>query len=195
MSDIRRVIADVTAGLRARVLLTVGRCVLAATEDATRAHTLQLKGMSGEVLSRVEQLLAYGLTSRVMDADAAGEPEGVMVCVGGARDHAVVIATEDRRFRPRGELAKGEVMLYDHLGTRIHLKAGQVLELRAGTGSGSAEIKAATTTIHGDLIVTGSVTDGESGGGTMHGIRETYNSHTHPENDNGGPTGPPIQQA
>lgn len=193
MSDLRRLISDVTAGLRNRIALTVGRCVLAATEDSTRAQTLQIKGLRGEVLSRVEQLLAYGLTSRVLDPNADGEAEGVMVCVGGNRDHAVVIATEDRRYRPAGQLAKGEVMLYDHQGSRIYLKAGEVVELVAGTGSGSAEIKAATTTAHGDLTAAGAVTDGEGTGGTMHGMREAYNSHTHTD-PQGGVTGPPTPQ-
>ena len=194
MSDLRRLISDVTRALRDRILLVVGRAVLSATDDSGRALTLQIQGLRGEVLSDVEQLLAYGLTSRVMDPSAAGEPEGVMVCVGGNRDHAVVIATEDRRFRPRGQLAKGEVMLYDHQGSRIYLKAGEVVELVAGTGSGSAEIKAATTTIHGDLIVTGSVTDGAGGGGSMDGMRDIYNSHGHTD-PQGGVTGPPNQQA
>lgn len=193
MTDLRQLISDVTAGIRNRVALTVGRCVLAATNDSKRALALQVKGLAGEVLSDVEQILAYGLTSRVMDPDSAGEAEGVMVCVGGNRDHAVVIATEDRRFRPRSELAKGEVMLYDHQGSRVHLKAGDVIELVAGTGAGTFLVQASATTVNGSLTATGPVADGEAGGGTMHGMRDAYNSHTHTD-PQGGVTGPPTPQ-
>ncbi|WP_431477838.1 phage baseplate assembly protein domain-containing protein [Massilia eburnea] len=46
--------------------------------------------------------------------------EGVVVFVGGNRDHGLVIAVEDRRFRLKG-LASGEVAIYDDQGQKVHL--------------------------------------------------------------------------
>src|SRR3546814_1878282 len=45
----------------------------------------------------------------------------IVVFVGGSRGHGIVIATEDRRYRPTG-LEAGEAMLYDDLGQKVHLK-------------------------------------------------------------------------
>lgn len=50
--------------------------------------------------------------------------------------------------------------------------------------------------INGNLEVTGNITvfKGQPSEFTLGTFRTTYNSHTHPENDLGGPTDPPIQQ-
>lgn len=82
------------------------------------------------------------------------------------------------------------------------------------TVTGNADLTAAAinltgpTTVDGTLTVTGAVTGQATGSftgavsgasvsdsaGSMQSVRDTYNSHTHVENDDGGPTNPPAQQ-
>lgn len=199
MSDLRRAIREVLRPIRDRVMLMVGRCVIEAATDENLAVELQLSALSGETLSKVEQLLAYGFTSQPMPPDENGKAEGILAAVGGNRLHSVVIATEDRRFRPSGECGPGESIQYDHQGSRIHLKAGEEVLIRASDGgagtlvtieSGQVVIDAPTVTINGDLVVNGDVSDSA---GSMAAIRTGYNSHTHAENDAApAPTQPPT---
>ena len=48
--------------------------------------------------------------------------------------------------------------------------------------------------VNASIEATGDITDTvDSGGRSMAGMRSVYNSHTHNENDSGGPTDPPNQ--
>jgi len=44
----------------------------------------------------------------------------------------------------------------------------------------------------GDIVALGDISD--HGNESMLGMRQVYNSHTHPENDAGGPTDAPNQE-
>jgi len=104
-----------TAPLRRRVALMVGRAVLMAVDDGTKCQTVQITALKGEVLDGVERVTEYGFTSHPHPgADA------VVVAVGGNRDHGVVIALGDRRYRLTG-LAAGEVALHDEQSQVIKL--------------------------------------------------------------------------
>lgn len=65
--------------------------------------------------------------------------------------------------------------------------ASTVVELNTPTVDASTAITAGT-----DITAGGDVADA-GGAKTMQGMRSTYDTHTHPENDEGGPTGTPIQ--
>lgn len=107
--------------IRRRVRLMISRAVLSAISDGHGIQLVQVKLLEGEVRDGVERFQNYGLTS-VPHPGA----EGIMACVSGNRDHGVVIAMDDRRFRLQG-LASGEVALYDDLGQVIHLKRTGIL--------------------------------------------------------------------
>ena len=114
--------------------LSIGRAVLTLIDDATMMQTVQMEGLPGEVLDGVERIQQYGFTSR----PHAGA-EAVFLALGGQRQHSIVIACEDRRYRVTG-LETGEVCIYtdeDQDGTphRIHFKRGRGIELRAGASS------------------------------------------------------------
>lgn len=114
--DIMRAIAKVTAPMRRRLALMVGRCVLLTVNDSSQIQQLQVRALAGEELDRVERHQEYGFTSRPHPG-----AEGVMVSVGGLRGHSLVIAVEDRRYRLSG-LQAGEVALYDDQNQAVHLK-------------------------------------------------------------------------
>lgn len=92
------------------------RAVVSLVNDAARMQLLQIELLADETQDGVERFQDYGLTS-VPHAGA----EGLVLCVGGLRSHAIVIRVDDRRYRLAG-LAEGEVALYDDLGQKVHLK-------------------------------------------------------------------------
>lgn len=90
-------------------MLMIGRCVLTAIDDSTKAQTVQAKILHDEVRDDVERFQQFGFTS--VPDPSAGTIEGVVVFVGGNRAHPIVIATEDRTNRPKN-LSAGESALY-----------------------------------------------------------------------------------
>lgn len=108
------------AGTRARIAMMVGRAVIAAVTDTTRAQSLQITLLDGETADDVERFQQYGLSAHPHPG-----AEAIAVSVGGLRSHAVVIAVEDRRYRVVG-LAEGEVALYDDLGQIVVLKRDRI---------------------------------------------------------------------
>jgi phage baseplate assembly protein V len=101
------------------ICMMVGRAVINLANDGLAVQELQINLLADETRSGVERFQEYGFTSNPHPG-----AEGVMVCVGGARDHGIVIAVEDRRYRLKG-LAEGEVALYDDQGQAVHLKRGK----------------------------------------------------------------------
>lgn len=181
LSAIRAAVRD----LKRRVLLGVARSVIRAVNDSTEAQECQVELLKGELRDRLERFQEYGYTS----VPLAGA-EAAAVFVGGNRDHGIIIATEDRRYRLKS-LKPGEVAIYTDEGDKVHLKRNGNIEVVAGT---KLKITAPLVKVIGELEVTGDITDRKnSGGSSMESIRDTYNSHDHPEND-GGNTGDPNQQ-
>lgn len=130
-----------------RVQLMVGRAVLTGVNDALRMQLVQVEGLSGEVLDRVERIQNYGLTSHPHP-----EAEVLLVAVGGIRQFPMAVAVDDRRYRILN-LQRGEVCLYtdedgeydddyrdparrlDGPKHRIHMKRGRIVEIHAGASS------------------------------------------------------------
>lgn len=116
-------VGKLVAPLKRRIAITVQRVVLSAIDDATKAQIVQIQGLADSVREQVERIQEYGFTS-VPEKGA----EGVAVAVG-AGGHQVVVATDDRRYRPKN-LSPGDVALYRLAeGILVHLKAGQMVEL------------------------------------------------------------------
>lgn len=182
---VAKTVNHLIAPLARRVRLTVSRCVITAVNDTLKEQGVQITLLDGEVRD-CERYQEYGFTS-VPQTQA----EGVAVFVGGCRDHGLVIATGDRRYRLKG-LAAGEVALYTDEGDFIKLGRNHVVEVQTMTLLVKAATKARMETPL--LEVTGEIKDRcDADGRSMEQMRTTYDSHTHPENDNGGPTGSPNQ--
>ncbi len=101
--------------LEGRVRLMVGRAIVRLVDDATKAQSVLIELLEGEVQDAVERYQDYGFTS-VPHPGA----EAVAVAVGGLRSHMIVIKVEDRRYRLTG-LEQGEVALFDDLGQMVKL--------------------------------------------------------------------------
>lgn len=165
-------------GLRNRIHLLIGRAVLAAVSDEGKRQRVQFTALRGEVKDDVERVQQYGFTSHPL----AGA-QVLFAAIAGNRDHPVAFAVDDPRYRLTG-LEPGEVAIYNHEGTCIALKLGGIIEITAGT-----KVRFNTPLIE----ATGDIIDRVGTGGlSMHGMRQTYNIHTHPENDAGGPTDNPV---
>jgi len=177
--------------------MMLSRAVGRLVDPTALLQTVQIELLKGELLDGVEHVEGYGRTAVPPDGW-----EGVAASLGGDRSHTVLLSAVHRGFRLRN-LAPGEVALYDDLGNavvlmrdRIRVTAVQHLEVTAPT----CHITATTThdgnvTIHGNLAVSGDI---DAGGditdhtGSVQGVRDTYNGHTHP-GDSGGTTGVPDQ--
>lgn len=188
-------IQKLTEDMRGKVRLMVGRAILAAIGDGGPIQTAQARLLADETHDDMERVQEYGFTSVPLPG-----AEGVVVFVGGNRDHGLIIATDDRRYRLKG-LQGGEVALYTDEGDSIIFKRSHVIEVSTQTLNVTAATVVNFTTpivnmsgdlnVAGDIVAQGDISD--HGNESMLGMRQVYNSHTHPENDAGGPTGTPNQ--
>lgn len=175
--------------IRRRIRGLVSRAVVTLVNDSLKLQGLQLKVLADETLDNVERFQEYGYSSVPLPG-----AEAVLLCLGGHRDHPVVISVDDRRYRLKN-LAAGEVALYTDEGDIIKLARGRIIEVVAGTRvrvtAPDVEIVASTKVtvtspnveISGALTVQGAVLSNTSiadPAGTMSEMRGTYNSHTHP---------------
>lgn len=174
MEQLRRVVDPLQRKLR----MLAGRAVIRLMSDAV---TAQVEGLADEVRDAAEVFQQYGHRSMPL----AGA-EGIVLALGGNRDHTVVICVGDRRYHIVA-LADGEVVMEDYLGKFVHLKADGSILVKADT---KVRIDAPL------LECTGEIRDLCDGGGyTMSAMRAKHNAHTHPENNiPHQSTNPPDQQ-
>ena len=128
LEQLQRLLGPLQDRLRAIAVRGIVRLV----KDTTMLQELQVSLLAGEVVGRAERFQEYGLTSQPRLPDSNGAAEAVVLRIGGAREHPVIVALDDRRFRPT-DLQPGEVSLYTHEGTRVNLKAGGKVEVLAAT--------------------------------------------------------------
>lgn len=145
--------------MKRRVMLMVGRAVVRLVNDAPKMQTLQLSLLEGEVRDGVERFQQYGFTAHPLPG-----AEAAVVFLGGNRNHGIVIAVDDRRYRLTA-LAAGEVALYDDLGKSLVFKR-----------NGDIEINATRVLINGNLEVAGNI----HATGTILDNAGNSNNHTHP---------------
>ena len=94
-------IEKMLAPLRTRVANLVARAVVQLVNDGTKLQVVQLEVLEGETRDGCERFQEYGFTS----VPLAGS-EAVVLFVGGRRDHPLVVAVDDRRYRKKN-LAAG----------------------------------------------------------------------------------------
>ncbi|TAN61358.1 phage baseplate assembly protein V [bacterium] len=154
--------------------------VLIKAVRAGKIQRIDAQGLGADFTDK-ELFQHYGFASRPLDGS-----EGVMLLIGGA-DNAVVIATEDRRYRIA--LESGECALYTDEGDKVHLKRNKEIHIKSG---GKITVEAANTV---DVIAP-AVNLGATGGKFIvtEDFLTLFNAHTH-QGDSGGVTGVPNQQA
>lgn len=97
------------------------RGVLKRVNTEGGVQMTQVSALASETHPEVEFFQHYGLTSVPPDGAMA-----IMLPVGGATSHSIVIATEHSRYRLQG-LEGGEVALYTDEGASIILKHNKVI--------------------------------------------------------------------
>ncbi len=202
-------IKKMMAPLRQRVLLMISRAVVKIVMDDEGMQKVQISVLKDEVLDKVERFQNFGFTSKPKPG-----AEAVLACVGGNRNHPIVIVVDDKRYR-KTDLQEGEAAIYNSEGDYIHVKADGTIEIKA---SGVVTLDCPTVHLTGNLIVdgtstltglvtatagvtapggvaTGTPSSGQVGDstGTMSGMRTIYNGHTHPQ-EGGGTTDAPTEQ-
>jgi phage baseplate assembly protein V len=159
--SINKVMAPAMRGIR----LMVGRGVLALVNDAAKMQTVQVKLLDGEVRD-LERFQNYGFTSHPqVGAEVAA------VFVGGNRDHGLVLAIDDRRYRLKA-LEAGEVALYDDQGAVIKLSRTGIVINGGGHAiniSGAAQVNVTG----GDVIADGISLKTHKHGGVTAGGAQT----------------------
>lgn len=172
MSDaLQRLLAPINRKLR----MLAGRAVIRLMSDAVSA---QVEGFADEVRDGAELFQQYGFRSMPLPG-----AEGVMLSLGGSRDHTVIICAGDRRYNTT-VLESGECVMEDHLGKRIHFKLDGSIDVVAPT---KVRIEAPMLECNGHIL---DLCDGA--GISMAAMREIFNKHVHPD-AHGGNTGKPAE--
>lgn len=169
-----------------RIRLTVSRGIIRLVDDSLGIQQAQVALLADELRDQVERFQQYGLTSVPHEG-----AEGIFLSVGGSRDHGIVIAVDDRRYRLKG-LEKGEVALYDSQGQKLHFKQDGKIDVLAlaEVAVSAPEVKITATTkvtmttpklaVSGVIEAGGDITDKiATGGRSMAGMRTIYNN-AHP---------------
>jgi phage gp45-like len=147
---------------------------------------VQARVLSNEVLPNIDRIEPYGFSYRPKPGC-----QTYLLFPAGDRSYGVAIVIGDKKYNMR--LKEGEVALHDDEGNHVHLKRGGNIEVNAAA---AVTIKAGTKArIEAPILeVTGDILDRCDGEGrSMANMRAVYNTHIHPENDNGGPTNAPNQ--
>ncbi|AYR24264.1 phage baseplate assembly protein V [Herbaspirillum rubrisubalbicans] len=191
MMDILALIREATADFKAKINLMLGRGIVSKVNDAAAIQLIRGKLMDGEDYDQMERVQQYGFTS-VPKAGA----EFLSTFIGGNRDHSVIVAVDDRRFRLRG-LRDGEMAIYDDQGQKVHLTRNGIVIDGGGKPisiQNTPEVDMTTPLVKmsGDLKVVGSISaDGDisdHGNKKMSAMRTVYNDHDH-ANPEGGRVG------
>jgi phage baseplate assembly protein V len=162
--------------LRRRVALMLTRAVVNVVNDALKLQGVQV-GMGDGEARDYERIMQYGFTG----VPLAGA-EAVVVCIDGNRDHGVVIAVDDKRYRLKG-LAGGEVAMYTDQGDKIHIKRGGTILVEAST---KIELSAPSVEI-GDGSTFKALVNNS--------IFDSFNAHVHTCASPGSPTSGPVSTA
>lgn len=134
--------------LKRRIMLMIGRSVVALVDDSLKMQGLQITLLADEVRDGAERFQNYGFTSHPHPG-----AEAIAACVAGNRDHVVVLAVDDRRYRLK-PLEQGEVAIYTDEGDKVVLKRGGTIEVTAST---KVHLITPLVECTGDLQVAGDV--------------------------------------
>lgn len=116
-------VQKIVAPIHRRVRLMIARAVLKLVDETKTFQTIQVS-IRDELRDDAERFQNYGVSS----FPAVGA-EALVVMVGGSADHSVVVAVDDRRYRPK-TLIEGEVCVYTLAnGIRILCKADGLVQL------------------------------------------------------------------
>lgn len=103
-----------------RAFRALTRVTLSKIDDSKKVQEVDINILQDETKEGVERFQNYGFSSVPLKQKGKQVAEAIVAFLGGNRSHGVVIATDDRRYRPK-DLKEGESVIYDHQGQQIHL--------------------------------------------------------------------------
>ncbi len=112
--------------LRHAVANSLARAVVRLVDDNKKLQMVQLEVLEGETIDDGERFQQYGFSSTPFP-----DAEAVVLFPGGDRGRPLVVAVDDRRYRPTGS-QPGDVFLYNQNGTLIRIRGS---EIRLGSQS------------------------------------------------------------
>lgn len=121
LNDLSRMIAPI----KTRIKMMISRAIVNLVDDSTAIQLVQLSLMKDETKSNVERIQQFGFSSRPKKG-----AESVVVFVNGNRDHALVIAVDDSRYRIKN-LPEGASIHYDWDGNYVKLSKEAGIEIDA----------------------------------------------------------------
>lgn len=113
--------------LSRRIAMGTTRGRMALVNDDKKLQQVQVELLADETKDNVERFQQYGFTSVPLEG-----AEALVVFLGGGRDHGIVFAIDDRRYRLT-KLEAGDVALYTDEGTKIVLGRKQQITITADT--------------------------------------------------------------
>ena len=101
-----------------RTFMQIARATILRSNDKPRLQEVDLELMRDEKKTHVETFGQYGFKSVPLPPTGKEKAEAIVAFLGGNRSHAVVLATDDRRYRPK-DWKPGESGLYDDQGQAV----------------------------------------------------------------------------
>jgi len=141
IADIQKIVEPI----HRRIMLMLGRSTISKVDDSVGTQRAQITVLADEVLDQVERLSEYGFSSNPLAGASS-----LVLFAGGNRGHAVIVATDDARYRAHG-LNSGEVCVYNNTGSKILLKSDGSIVITPASG---------TLTVNGAITATGDVKAG-----------------------------------
>ena len=126
-SDLENILSRAMKPIKDKVLLMIGRAVIAAVKEGGSFQQLQISLLAGESMDKVTRFQEFGFAS-----NPPADTEAIVLALQGNRENLVVIATEHRTLRFKN-CASGESALYTDDGTFIHLKKNGEVQVTAAT--------------------------------------------------------------
>lgn len=109
--------------IRKRIMNMFSRGVVLEINDSAGIQRVKASLYADEIQSKLERIQNYGFTSNPQKGS-----EAIVLFHSGNRDHGVVLAIDDRRFRVKN-LQEGEVAFYSDEGDTIIFKRGNKMEI------------------------------------------------------------------
>jgi phage baseplate assembly protein V len=126
--DLLRQIERALRPIRRSIANSIARAVVNLVTDGTGIQTVQVGVMAGENVDGAERFQQYGCSS----VPLAGA-EAVVLFPGGSRAHPLVVAVDDRRYRPTGK-PPGHACIYHHTGAIVEFTEQGDIVLTPATG-------------------------------------------------------------
>jgi phage baseplate assembly protein V len=113
--------------LSRRIAMGTTRGGVSLVDDTKKLQQVQVELLADETKDHVERFQQYGFTSVPLVG-----AEALVLFLGGGRDHGIVVAVDDRRYRLTG-LQNGDVAIYNDEGAKIVLGRNQQITVTCDT--------------------------------------------------------------